>query len=378
MTNLKALTRREVLKLGSLGLVAAALGSGCAKSTPSHSPQSKLKKVLVSDSRVIKDIAGLRPYRNSGFVVRSERIGTKDIVHNYGHGGAGISLCWGSSHLAMEKALRFGHKECAVLGCGIIGLTTAVLMQQKGYKVTIYAKDLPPDTTSNHAAGRWSPTQCFNEGQVTPGFYQDFLKAVRYTYDYFQNYLGDDYGVRWMENYVLSDDPIKESQTDRDISYSLRDVHTLTRNEQPFDKRYCKVETSLKVDTMVFLPTLMKDFRSSGGKIVTREFSDLSELQKLDEPLIMNCTGLGSHKLFDDTELYPIKGQLITLAPQPEVDYITKVLDDELYMIPRSDGIILGGSYEKGDWSLTPDPAQTKRIMDGNAEFFGSMSSQFS
>ncbi len=370
MANLRSFTRREVIKLGSMGILAAALGSGCARKTVSYPPHRQLNKVLVSESRVIRDIAGLRPYRASGFVVRYERLGTKDIVHNYGHGGAGISLSWGSSRLAREKAMSLNHRECAVLGCGIIGLTTAVLMQKKGYKVTIYAKDIPPETTSNDGAGRWSPSACFKKDQISPEFYQDFLRATRISYDYFQNYLGDAYGVEFIDDYILSNSPIKLSQTDYDLSYSFRNQQELSRNEQPFDKRYCLVQTTLKVDTMMFLPALMRDFRKAGGDIVVREFSDLSELEQLNEPLIMNCTGLGSHELFGDMELIPVKGQLVALLPQQEVNYISKVLDEGLYMIPRSDGIILGGTWEYNDWSLTPDPAQTRRILNGNEKLF--------
>ncbi len=370
MANPRSFTRREVIKLGSMGMLAAALGSGCAKKTVSYPPSRQLNKVFVSESRVIRDIAGLRPYRASGFVVRYERIGTKDIVHNYGHGGAGISLSWGSSRLAMEKAMNLGHGECAVLGCGILGLTTAILMQRKGYKVTIYTKDLPPETTSNKGAGRWSPSACFKEDQISPEFYQDFLKATRISYDYFQNYLGDAYGVKFIDDYILSNRSIKMSQTDYDLSYSFRNQHEVSRNEQPFDKRYCMVQTTLKVDTMVFLPAIMRDFREAGGEIVVREFSDIGELEELNEPLIMNCTGLGSHELFGDTELIPVKGQLVALLPQPEVNYIAKDLDKGLYMIPRSDGIMLGGSWQYNDWSLTPDPAQTHRILKGNGKLF--------
>ena len=58
-------------------------------------------------------------------------------------------------------------------------------------------------------------------------------------------------------------------------------------------------------------------------------------------------SGLAAGKLFDDPDVLPIKGQLTVLAPQPEVDYIT-IGPGDLYMMPRQDGIILGGTRRMG------------------------------
>src|SRR5205823_6414258 len=127
----------------------AALLSGCATvGTRRSAGCTPLPPVLVDQSRVIRTMAGLRPYRRPGFVVRAEALGDKRLVHNYGHGGGGITLSWGSSKLATELGLQ-GHSEpVAVLGSGVVGLSTARLAQEAGFPVTIYAVALPPDTTS--------------------------------------------------------------------------------------------------------------------------------------------------------------------------------------------------------------------------------------
>jgi glycine/D-amino acid oxidase-like deaminating enzyme len=69
----------------------------------------------------------------------------------------------------------------------------------------------------------------------------------------------------------------------------------------------------------------------------------------------------------------PIKGQLTILLPQPEVDYIT--LTDDLYMFPRRDGILLGGTHERGVWTLEPNMEAKARIVAGHQQFFGRMRS---
>jgi glycine/D-amino acid oxidase-like deaminating enzyme len=104
---------------------------------------------------------------------------------------------------------------------------------------------------------------------------------------------------------------------------------------------------------------------------VVRDFGDLRAVAALPEALVMNCTGLGARALFGDDELMPIKGQLTVLLPQPEVDYIT--LTNELYMFPRRDGILLGGTHERGQWTLEPDTDAAARVLDGHTRFFAAM-----
>ena len=141
-----------------------------------------LPPVLVSPERVIRTVAGLRPYRASGFVVRGEPLGDKRLVHNYGHGGAGITLSWGSSRLATLLGLQGHQGPIAVIGAGIMGLTTARLAQEAGFAVTIYAKAMPPDTTSNIAGGQISPFGHFRDSAVTSAWRAQFVAAMDYSW----------------------------------------------------------------------------------------------------------------------------------------------------------------------------------------------------
>ena len=84
-----------------------------------------------------------------------------------------------------------------------------------------------------------------------------------------------------------------------------------------------------------------------------REFAEARELMGLREELIFNCTGLGARTLFGDPELIPIRGQLVFLLPQPEVDYCT-IGPGSIYMFPRRDGILLGGSFDRDVWNTQP------------------------
>ena len=117
--------RRHVLKSGAAAALSSALA--CATRKPASIQVSgepagrKLARVQVSWDRIIRTVVGLRPFRPSGFVVKSESLGSKTVIHNYGHGGAGITLSWGTSHLAVEEALKTQQNRFAVIGCGGMG-----------------------------------------------------------------------------------------------------------------------------------------------------------------------------------------------------------------------------------------------------------------
>ena len=125
----------------------------------------------------------------------------------------------------------------------------------------------------------------------------------------------------------------------------------------------------------VYLKALLEDFYVQGGKTETRNFNSIHDFALIPEQIIMNCTGLGAGKLLNDKELIPVKGQLTILLPQPEIDYSYMAVSEGkfLYMLPRKDGIILGGTSEKGNWSLDPDEKETARILKGHAAIAASV-----
>jgi glycine/D-amino acid oxidase-like deaminating enzyme len=127
---------------------------------------------------------------------------------------------------------------------------------------------------------------------------------------------------------------------------------------------------AMLVEPAIYLHAVLQDFLLSGGRLVVREFRSVPEIMQLSEPVVVNCTGLGAKLLFGDEELTPIRGQLCVLVPQPEIDYVTIQVEDFLYMMPRHDGIILGGTHERDAWNLTPDVRATERILAGNALLF--------
>jgi glycine/D-amino acid oxidase-like deaminating enzyme len=324
-----------------------------------------LPPVQVAENRVIRTVAGLRPYRRSGFVVRREQLGDNALVHNYGHGGGGITLSWGSSKIAAELGLPGHSGPVAVLGSGVMGLSTARLVQEAGFPVTIYTAALPPDTTSNIAGGQFHPYSVFRDDMVTPEFRGQFTRALDYSWQRFQIMVGDDYGVRWLPTYVETSSP------EAMLLATFPPVNRmLARAEHPF-----RGESMLRYDTMYvetgrYLRQMIRDVQIAGGTIEVRRFATPADIAALPEKLVFNCTGLGSRDLFGDQDLHPARGQLAILEPQPEVRYAAT--GGFGYMFPRPDGLILGGTFEVDEWSTTPVPADIARIIDSHKSFFDS------
>jgi glycine/D-amino acid oxidase-like deaminating enzyme len=368
--------RRDLLKTFGAGAVVAGV-AGCvpvaSQATRYNRPYSRNPWLAprISMDNVIRSIVGLRPYRPSGFVVKSEKFDDKVVVHNYGHGGGGITLSWGSSALAVRETLGMEHREVAVVGSGVMGLTSARLLQDAGWKVTIYTREVARHTTSNRAGGQWSPASVYDRDVATDAFKAQLNWAARISHHAQTNLGGAEYGIRWMENYFLSHEPFERDPEDSQLADLFPYSDTLRPDEHPFNVPYVRVMVTMMVEPAIFLRKLTEDFQQAGGRTVIRNFRDRAEILALDEPVIFNCTGLGAAELFGDDELTPVKGQLVFLPPDLDVDYLTIGGGDELlYMFSRSDALVLGGTSKKGDYSTEPEPAETARIVAGHQRIF--------
>jgi D-amino-acid oxidase len=331
-----------------------------------------LKPVLVSAERIIRTDVGFRPFRPSGFVLRAETLGDKLLVHNYGHGGGGVTLSWGTAELAVELVAAGGRTgPAAVLGCGVVGLASARVLQSRGFRVTAYARDLPPDTTSNVAGASWYPHLVVDEARRTPGFDAQFERAARLSHRHFQGLVGDDYGVIWREQYSFGNAPTAASWEYRMLRDLFPEPRTLQPSEHPFGPRPALVDKTMFIESPIYLAALMRDFRQAGGHISIRTLATAADLAALPEPIVVNCTGLGARELFGDRELTAVKGQLTVLRPQPEVDYA--LLSDDLYMFPRRDGILLGGTFEHGVETREPNRDAERRIVAAHKAIFDAM-----
>jgi glycine/D-amino acid oxidase-like deaminating enzyme len=380
--------RRTFLTAGSMAAVGFGL-SGCATNPrptlAAKRPPVHLVPVNAAWDRIIRTTVGLRPHRDAGFVLKADKLDDKLLVHNYGHGGAGMSLAWGTGLMAAEFATEHQARQAAVIGCGSVGLTCARQLQRRGFDVTIYAMSVPPYVTSNMSLAGFTPASGLVESdRRTAAWDAQYRRAADISYRQLQLLAGQHYGVSWLDNYSLVDElpsqaPSSPERPSLNAGLGVGQ-EVLEPGEHPFATKYAIVSPQIRIEPSIYLDNLVRDFQLWGGRITIRKFDTPRELASLREPIVVNCTGLGAKDLFGDQELVPLKGQLTVMAPQPEVNYHTNGgvpprpgASLGIHMMARSDGIILGGTSQRGIWTMEPDEDERKRVVDSHIAVFSAM-----
>ena len=332
----------------------------------------------------------LRPFRAQGPRLDAEQVGDALVVHNYGHGGSGWSLSWGSGTIAVKKAMAASPAEVAVVGCGALGLTAALLAQEAGARVTIYARDHLADARSARATGSWTPDSRIALADAAgPGFGDLWEEMARTSFKHYRRYLGlPGNPVEWTDRYFLSDppDPLPPGPPGPKplefAAYSgrIRDItprpEVLPPGASPFPGQQVRRTSSMQFNIADLGHTLMADFLAAGGRFERREFHDLSELGRLKEKVVINCPGYGARALCRDESVTPVRGQIGWLIPQPEVNY--GVFYKDVSMLSRRDGIVVqalwgGDMFGYGDDREVVDRAETERAIRILAELYGRM-----
>ena len=370
------------LALGGLaGLEACA--TMAAPSVGAYQPV--IAPVRARTDRIFDITVCLRPFRAAGPRLDTETIGHTLIVHNYGHGGSGWSLSWGSGTIAVKKAMANSPREIAVVGCGALGLTSAILAQKAGAKVTIYAREQMPQTRSARATGSWTPdSRIALSDHVSPDFPALWEEMARISFKTYRSYLGlPGDPVEWIDRYAVADNDAGPRPPRPDTlpfaEYGDR-IADLTPNRQvlppgstPFGNRHVSRNEDLMFNIADYGHTLMTDFLLAGGKIEYREFHEPNELARLKEKVVINCTGYGARALWKDETVVPVRGQIQWLIPQPEVKY--GLYYNGINVLSRRDGIcvqsLIGGDMVGyGNTDETPNRAEADAAVNAIAPLF--------
>jgi D-amino-acid oxidase len=245
-------------------------------------------------------------------------------------------------------------KPILVLGCGVSGLSTGIILLRAGHQVTIWARDLPPNTTSNQAAAIWFPYLAKPREKVDPW--------AKYSLAFFREHLVPDTSSGCAPTLVhdLYDKPVETPWWADAVDAYQR----LEPGQLPSSYVDGFEIESVVIDTSIFMDYLLAWFRKLGGEIFQREIKDISEAME-NNSVIINCTGLGSRTLFGDESVYPVRGQTVKVRPNGSK---VAILDDEgpnglAYIIPRSKDIVLGGTAQENDWELAPRAADRDEIL---------------
>ncbi|HEY5564810.1 MAG TPA: FAD-dependent oxidoreductase [Rhodothermia bacterium] len=257
------------------------------------------------------------------------------------------------------------HGDVIVVGAGVVGLTTAVRLLERGLEVVIVADTLHPNTTSDVAAGLWYPYKAGGERIATWAL--ESLAAYR------SLTAVEGAGVRFAScrSYVPADEP-RPFWANADVDYRERTVR------HPVNGLPARlVEAVLPVaQSAVYMPWLERRVTSLGGSI-RRLGRPLVELSELDARVIVNCSGLGARGLCGDKSVVPVRGAVVRMSGTGIDKCITDDIDPDhpTYIIPSSGFCVLGGSAEADRWDVSVSAEEARDIVDRCARLDSRVSS---
>jgi glycine/D-amino acid oxidase-like deaminating enzyme len=312
-------------------------------------------------------IAGVRPYRNGSYRLDAQTISGKFIVHNYGHGGAGITLSWGCAakvrDIVKTHLVASHDKDVAVLGAGVMGLTAATLLLDLGLNVTIYSDRQVSETTSSKAGGQWAVSVVEFTGKE-----QELGQILRTAYATFKDSIGKGFGVSERPNYTATPSHNLEAVLQLAPGLIPKPVQLARLPFEGHTTPGFKYQTLL-IEPPIFLPRLEADLRTRGVAFVPKQFASRSDiLTSLTQKIIINCTGLGAMTLWSDPKMVPIQGQLAMLPAQPGLQYL---YGQNGYMFPRADHVVIGGTFKPGVNNETPNKSTCQGLVQHIASLFG-------
>jgi D-amino-acid oxidase len=243
--------------------------------------------------------------------------------------------------------------KIAVIGAGVIGLSTGILLLRKGYKVKIYTEHMRyPGMPSFAACAIWLPFHISEKSDEA----SEKRWAVPSWNEFKRLQKKPICGITRIKDTEL----FKEKVPDPYYKNIVENFKSYKFTSGPKHLKWAWDFTTFVIETPKYMKWLEKEFYRLGGSIEKQKIS-YSKLDKLPEKVVFNCTGLGSRKLMGDKELIPVKGQLFLIQRTKQK---VALGDDTFCIIPRSDGLIIGSTVVENKGSVTEDKKQTKWLYE--------------
>ncbi|KDQ60147.1 hypothetical protein JAAARDRAFT_125639, partial [Jaapia argillacea MUCL 33604] len=262
---------------------------------------------------------------------------------------------------------------------GVIGLTTAIRIQEKGgYHVSIIAEHLPSDPKSIKYTSHWAGAHHVSlagEDVRQKKMDQETFKVMWEMSDPAADTEG--LFLRATQTEYYCDDHPRPHPLE-----SMPDFKYLPESSLVLGTKSGTTFTTLNIDTPVYLNYLLSRFLGRGGSIVrgsiqhinqviqggARVFSGAKPAGAAPVQAVVVCAGIGARFLggVEDPDVYPIRGQTVLVRAPWIRSGRTMSSSDGLwtYIIPRRSGdVIVGGIKVSDDWFPTPRAETTLDIL---------------
>ncbi|KAI9313541.1 hypothetical protein BX666DRAFT_1864121 [Dichotomocladium elegans] len=255
-----------------------------------------------------------------------------------------------------------------VIGAGVIGLTTAVVLLAKGYDVTLLAKHFPGDRsgdyTSPWAGARWKTVAPNND-----------LRLQRYDTETFKvfwklaKYCPAEAGMMVVPSFDYYTNPTAE-QRDPWWKNVVPGFHIMPKKDLPPHVQVGYSYTTVTIQPERYLRWLLMQFVALGGKHQRMAVADIADAMGDEQnpvDIVVNCTGMHAASLggVKDKHMRAVRGQNVVVRASHVRKTMSMSSDAYTYVIPRSDGtVVLGTTKESHGTCPDPDPVLAKDIMD--------------
>ncbi|KAJ1976019.1 hypothetical protein H4R33_006531 [Dimargaris cristalligena] len=246
--------------------------------------------------------------------------------------------------------------EAVVLGAGVTGLTTALLLQQSGFRVTLVARNFPGDMstpyyTSPWAGANWCGWAAHDQYDQQGKWAAELTTLGRLLRLAAEN---PECGVFSTQACLYSSE--QDAKQTRPWFWQVApEYRQLSAAELPPDCRSGATFQTVCINVPRYLQWLLNQFEMKGGQTLPLE----TNLDHLDElwtrfptvELLVNCTGLQARDLggVRDPAVFPIRGQTVLVrAPNIHRTIAWEGPNRVAYIIPRGDGsVVLGGTIQR-------------------------------
>ncbi|XP_050713815.1 D-amino-acid oxidase-like isoform X2 [Eriocheir sinensis] len=250
----------------------------------------------------------------------------------------------------------------AVVGAGVVGLTTATLLQEAlpGASVTALADKFGQETTSDGAAGIFRPYRHFRGAHE-----DDARRWLSDSYAYYKRIIESEdaveAGVKQISGYHFSSKH-PDIVTHALLKTHLEECRPCTEGElRLHGYKYGYFNTTVLAECRSFLPYLTRRFTARGGRFERRRLASLEELVGHYD-VACNCSGSGAKELCQDVTVAPIRGQLFKVkAPWIKNFYY---IEDETYIIPGFEAVTLGSTMTFDNHDPEVNKYDSQRIWD--------------
>ncbi|MFH8984065.1 FAD-dependent oxidoreductase [Streptomyces varsoviensis] len=245
--------------------------------------------------------------------------------------------------------------DAIVIGGGVIGLTTAIVLAESGRRVEVWSRDAAADTTSAVAGGLWWPYRIEPEEAVGPWSLRSLEVQTELAAD------PDETGVRLVDGVQGGLDVTELGPWAR----HLRGLRPSSAEELPHGyEKGLRARVPI-IDMGSHLAYLRRRLEAAGGTVAVRAVSSLADAGRA-APTIVNCTGLGARDLVPDPGVHPVQGQIVVVENPGIAEWFVaadRAASDTMYVLPQPYGVVLGGTAREGVWDREPDPVTAAAIV---------------